>query len=170
MTITRFNTCALVCLLLAGCGTNGDDPSAYVAQIKARAPQPIEPMPTIASYQPYIYAPEARRAPFTPTRRAAAPERPGNSLRPDPKRKPDPLERFPLDALRMVGTITSSGVTYALIAAPDRIIHRARRGDHLGQNYGEIESVSDKGIAITEIVPDGTDGYSKRGAALAPSG
>lgn len=157
---------------LAGCGDNHSDLTAYVASIKARAPQPIEPLPAVARYQPFVYVPGGRRAPFMPTQRATQPSQhqSHSGIQPDTNRPTEPLERFPLDSLHMAGTITSGGITYALISAPDHILHRVKRGDHLGQKYGEIESISDKGITITEIVPDGTGGYTKRGAALVPSG
>lgn len=160
----------LLCGLLTGCGDDRSDLTAYVDSVKERPPQPIEPLPEVAHYQPFAYVPGGRRAPFTPTQHPSEPSRRHNGIQPDTHRPTDPLEQFPLDALHMVGTITSDGITYALILAPDHVLHRVKRGDHLGQNYGEIKSVSDSGITITEIVPDGTGGYIKRGAALAPSG
>ena len=79
------------------------------------------------------------------------------------------LEAFPLDALRLVGTISSAGVTYALIQAPDGVVYRVTHGAHLGQNYGEIDGISENGVLLTEIVPDGLGGYIRRPATIAPS-
>lgn len=160
----------LLCALLAACGDGQSDLSTYVESVKAQTPQAIEPLPSFAQYQPFVYVPGGRRAPFTPTRHRNEPKPSSSGIRPDADRPTEPLERFPLDTLHMVGTITSHGVTYALISAPDRVIHRVKRGDHLGQNNGRIQSVSDQGITITEIVADGSGGYTKHGAALAPSG
>ncbi|MDA3921319.1 MAG: pilus assembly protein PilP [Salinisphaera sp.] len=170
MTIARIISCALLSVLVTGCGSHQDDPAAFVARVKARAPQPVEAIPEIASYQPYSYKADGRRGPFTPTRRETAATHADNGPHPDLKRKPDPLERFPLDALHMVGTITSAGVIYALIDAPDQVVHRLKRGSHLGENYGEIDSISDQGVSITELVPNGTGGYTKRSASMSPSG
>lgn len=158
---------------LTGCGSKNSDLEAYVAEVKAKPSARVEPLPTVAVYEPFIYQPGGRRAPFTPFRRQTGTSAGGNAsngVLPDTNRPTEALERFPLDSLHMLGTITSAGTTYALIAAPDGVLHRVKRGEHLGQNYGQVESVSDKGITITEIVPDGADGYTKRGAALAPSG
>lgn len=168
MRLQRTLLIGCLCALVVGCGTNDDDLRDYVAQVKARPAAPIEPIPEIAPYTPYTYRAEERRAPFTPT----TPERGSQSnsgVTPNIDRPREPLESFPLDALRMVGTITSAGTTYALIQAPDNVIHRVRRGNHLGQNYGEIDAISDNGIVLTEIVPDGAGSYTKRPATIAPS-
>lgn len=154
------------CLVLAGCGSNTSDLADFVARTRAQPAPPVAPMPVIASYQPYVYKPDGRRSPFAAPQ-DARPANP-NGVRPDRNRPLDPLEQYPLDALRMVGTITSDGVTYALIAAPDRIVHRVAPGDHMGRHYGRVDAISPAGVTLTEIVPDGNGGYVRQGAALAP--
>ncbi|KEZ79259.1 pilus assembly protein PilP [Salinisphaera hydrothermalis] len=163
---TRWVPLIGLCAVLAACGSNTDDLQAFVARTKARPAPPVEPMPKIATYEPYTYKPDGRRSPF------AAPDNSGpahdNGVRPNLDRPLDPLEQYPLDALRMVGTITSDGVTYALIAAPDQVVHRVAPGDHMGRHYGRVDTISPAGVTLTEIVPDGNGGYVKQGAALAP--
>lgn len=168
--MTRAQQAAAVglCLLAAGCGGDSSDLQDFVARVKARPAAPIEAIPEIASYTPYTYRGDDRRAPFTPT----TPRREVKSksdLAPDANRANEPLEAFPLDSLRMVGTISRAGVTYALLQAPDNVIHRVRPGQHLGQNYGEIDGISDGGVLLTEIVPDGLGGYIRRPATIAPT-
>ena len=68
-----------------------------------------------------------------------------------------------------MGTIARSGVTYALIQAPDGVIHRLRPGNHIGQNYGRIDGIPENGVLLTEIVPDGLGGYIRRPATIAPT-
>ncbi|MGN8158913.1 pilus assembly protein PilP [Salinisphaera sp. RV14] len=155
-----------LCAVLGACGSNTDDLASFVARIKARPAPPVKPMPKIASYKPYTYKPAGRRSPFAaPNNHAPANN---NGVRPNLDRPLDPLEQFPLDALRMVGTITSNGVTYALIAAPDQVVHRVAPGDHMGRHYGRVDTISPAGVTLTEIVPDGNGGYTKQGATLAP--
>ena len=157
-----------LCLLVAGCGSDNSDLADFVERVKARPAAPIEPIPEIAAYTPYTYRAQDRRSPFTPT----TPRREVTSnsdIAPNPNRAREPLEAFPLDALRLVGTISRAGVTYALIQAPDGVIHRLRPGNHIGQNYGEIDAISENGVLLTEIVPDGLGGYIRRPATLAPT-
>ncbi len=164
----RVGAIAGLCLVLAGCGGDDRDLRDFVAEVKQRPAPPIEPAPEIAPYTPYSYEPRGRRTPFTPT----APRRDfdrNNDLAPDVDRPREALEAFPLDALRLVGTISSAGVTYALIQAPDGVVYRVTHGAHLGQNYGEIDGISENGVLLTEIVPDGLGGYIRRPATIAPS-
>lgn len=159
---------ALSCLglMLTGCGSTTDDLAEFVARTRARPAPSIDPMPEIATYTPYVYTPGDRRSPF------AAPEHTtpasDNGVRPDTNRALEPLEKYPLDALKMMGSITSDGVTYALIAAPDQVVHRVAPGDHMGHHYGHVDAVSPAGVALTEIVSDNNGGYAKHSAALAP--
>lgn len=124
-------------------------------------------MPEIAIYKPYVYQPDGRRSPFTASENTAPAN--GNGVRPDTDRALEPLEQYPLDALQMVGTITSGGVIYALIAAPDRVVHRIAPGDHMGRHYGRVDAISPAGVTLTEIISDSNGGYVEQSAALAPT-
>ena len=165
----KFFRLLLIGALLAGlsaCGIIGmGDLEDFVAQEKAKKAAKIEPIPQIKQYEAFAYTEGSRRDPFVPSapQRAAG----GNGgLEPDIHRNREPLEEFPLDALRMVGTILINNQTYALIKAPDRIVHRVTRGNHMGQNYGAITKIDDSQITLTEIIPDGFGGWTQRPANL----
>ena len=66
----------------------------------------------------------------------------------------------------MVGTIKLANRTYALIKAPDNVIHRISTGDHMGQNYGKVTKVNEAEIEMMEIIPDGFGGWMNRPARL----
>lgn len=151
-------------LLVSACGKGTDDLEAWVAEVKAQKPAPIEPVPQMKQYEAFAYNGLARRDPFTAPEPAKGP---GTGPRPDLNRNKEPLEEFPLDALRMVGTINSKGVTYALVKAPDNVVHRVTVKNHLGQNYGEIVKIEESGISLLELVPDGFGGWVQRPAMLA---
>jgi len=156
--------------LLGGCGGDTSDLRDYVAEVKARKSSDIEPIPQIKPYEPYAYSVEGQREPFTPiTQAASGPERSTSTLSPDFGRNREALEEFPLDALRMAGTLKIAGANYALVKAPDGIVHRVRVGDHMGQNFGQIVAIDDTEVRMVEIVPDGLGGYMKRAAAIAIS-
>jgi type IV pilus assembly protein PilP len=90
-----------------------------------------------------------------------------SGLRPDLDRIKEPLEDFPLDTLRLKGTIDDKdGVKWGLIFAPDNTIHRVIEGNYMGQNHGRIISVTDQTIELTEIVPDGLGNYIERSSAV----
>jgi type IV pilus assembly protein PilP len=86
---------------------------------------------------------------------------------PDPNRVREPLEQFPLDTLRMVGSLANRNMSFALVQTNDGLVHRVRVGEHMGQNYGRIVAISDSEIQLVEIIADGLGGYLERPAAIA---
>ncbi len=169
--MSRRAALAALCLglLLSACGSGMGDLEIYVTEVKARKTRQIEPIPQIKQYEAYTYVGGERRNPFVRAEPSKDPNAPGNTIRPDPNRNPEPLEEFPLDGLRMLGTINTGNVVFALVKAPDKVVHRVTRGNHMGQNYGRITSVSDAAIELVEIIPDGFGGFMERPASLALS-
>ena len=139
-----------------------------ISEIKASTPADIEPIPEIKVYEKYTYQSADLRSPFMPDKNAEkeASDAEGNGLRPNPNRNKEFLEDFPLDTLTMVGTLNTKNVNYALVLTADGLIHQIRAGNYIGQNEGEILNVSDRGIAIRELVPDGLGGYIYRSNEL----
>lgn len=170
MSSARAWICAAA-LLASGCSQDMSDLEDYARDIKSRTSKNIEPIPQPKPYEPFTYEPGERRDPFLPvlqSREAALATAGGaGGIRPDVDRPKEPLEEFPLDALRMVGTITMQQRAYALIRAPDAVVHRVSVGDHLGQNYGKITGISETEVVLMEIIPDGLGGYIQRPASVA---
>lgn len=152
-----------VLTMLAGCSRSMSDLEDYVAEVKARKSSDIEPIPEVHAFAPYLYEPGDRRDPFLPLEFALqGPAMVSSGIRPDVSRNPEPLEAFPLDALRMVGTLQTGGTMYALIRGGDGIVHRVTLGNYMGRNYGKITSVSEQRVELVEIVPDGFGGYMEQ--------
>lgn len=154
-------------LLLVGCGSGIGDLEEKVAEVKNRKTRDIEPIPQIAPYEAYPYQIGERRDPFVNAEPARDPTAPSSALKPDITRNREPLEEFPIDGLRMLGTINKGKSVYALVKAPDAVVHRVTIGNHLGANYGRITKISDTQIDLVEIVPDGFGGYMERPAVVA---
>ena len=156
--------CLFACL--AGCGDRMGDLREYTNEVKARKGGRIEPLPQIKPFETFIYADQDLRSPFTPQLEALANVgKPGTSttgLHPDFNRNREYLEQFPLDGLKMVGTLTITGTLYGLVKDSDNILHRVKDGNYMGQNYGKIISITDSDIKLREIVPDGQGGWSER--------
>lgn len=158
---------ALAAVLLAGCSDNKASLEQFVAGVRSQPSPPIEPIPEIRNYTPYTYAAGERRPPFTAvveTRETQATST--SDLRPDPDRPLGPLEAFPLDSLKMVGTMTIDGVRYALLHAPDDVVYRVSAGGHAGKDYGEITAITADVVMLAEIVPDGLGGFMRRPTSI----
>jgi type IV pilus assembly protein PilP len=91
---------------------------------------------------------------------------PNAVLGPDPNRAREFLEQFPLDSLRMVGSLELNQIKSGLVQASDGLVHRVLVGNHIGQNYGRVMAISDSEIELVEIIPDGLGGYIQRPASI----
>jgi type IV pilus assembly protein PilP len=160
-----FSLLGIALLALGGCASEMDQLRAQVAEIKSRPGERIEPLPEIKPYEAFTYAASSMRSPFAPS----APERNdgASGVRPDVKRPREFLEQFPLDTMRMVGTLQLQGRSYGLVQGKDGLVHRVLPGNFMGQNDGRIVGVTSTRITIVEIIPDGVGGYIERPAALA---
>ncbi len=171
-------TILVVCVPLASCGGGSmADLRSYVAGIKTRPGTPIEDLPPIQPYVVYTYPCDGAIEcvdPFEPF--YLEPPRPpdggdtvisDNGISPDFDRNREELESYPLDALRMMGTLEKGEQFWAILRDPDTIIHRVQVGNFIGQNNGKITGISEDRIELLEIIPDGRGGWEERSAELA---
>jgi type IV pilus assembly protein PilP len=170
MHAARLLACLLAAALLAGCArgvtsTPGDAPNLqrWVAEVKKRPAPALEPLPVMQQFETFEYAAQSLRDPFS---NAFTDDSGGAGPRPDPNRRKQPLENFPLDSLDMVGTIGKGNSLVALVLAPDKVTYRVRPGMYLGQSDGRVTSVTDDRIELVELVPDGAGGWLERPAAI----
>ena len=164
----------LLALAIGGCTVGStDDLKQWVEQVRNSQHTRIEPLPEFKPYETFIYQAQDLRDPFTPSAEGSVTPLPGaqqgSGIHPDANRPREPLEEYPLDTLRMVGTLEKDGQTWALVRAPDGTIHRVRPGNYLGQNHGKIARITEYEIELTEIIPDGLGGWMERTASLALS-
>jgi len=152
-------------LALAGCSGDMDELQQKVADIKGRPGERIEPLPQIKPYETYAYDATSLRSPFVPS--APARNDVANAIRPDSKRPREFLEQFPIDSMKMVGTLNLQGKNYGLVQGKDGLVHRVLPGSYMGQNDGRVTAITSTKISVLEIVPDGVGGYIERPAALA---
>lgn len=159
-------------LMLAGC----DEPPmadliAYSDTVKARPGSPLEPLCQrleCASLTPDFGRPDLgdRRGPFDPFPMG----QPRTVMFPTPMPDPHPteaLERFPLDSLRLLGSVEKDGQRWGLLRAPDGVVHRVATGHYVGLNNGKVVSVTEGRVSISELVWNDATGWEDRAAELA---
>ena len=151
---------------LSACAGNHDDLQQYIDQTKAQPGGEIPALPDFVPAQTYTYVPGERRSPFMPDE----PQRAAGSV-PAPElvnRPREYLEDFPLDSLRMVGTLDapSRNTRYGLVQDREGKVYRVAVGNYMGQNYGRILSISETEIRLLEVVPDRNGGYQERPASI----
>jgi len=155
---------ATVVVSLSACTRGSRDLEAWVAEVKARPAPPLDPLPVMKQFETFEYAAQNLRDPFS---QPSASQDGENGLRPDPNRRKEVLEAFPLDSLDMVGTIGVGDSVIGLIMGPDRVTYRVRPGNYMGLSDGRITAVFEDRIEMVELVPDGAGGWLERQAKIA---
>lgn len=159
----------MLALILGGCSHSMSDLKQWVAEEKAKPGGRIPPIPQIPVYETFKY-PGHQRDPFDSTiLQKLYDQRHQSKVRIEPNRPRQYLERFPLDSLKMVGTLTDKGVTYALIQTPSGFIKPVTLGNYMGQHDGKIIEITPTRIKLREIVPDGFGGYKYKIVTMAMS-
>ena len=77
-------------------------------------------------------------------------------------RRKEPLEAYPLENLRMVGTLQQNKNNFALVKTPDNNLFRVKVGNYMGQNFGLINEISESTIKLKELVQDSSGDWTER--------
>jgi type IV pilus assembly protein PilP len=148
---------AFSCLALASCsGEQHSDLRQFVKDSDNMPRGRIPPLPEVKPYEPFEYAAFDLVDPFLPRKIASGKPaaRKSDDPRLDPNRRKGPLEAFPLENLKMVGTLQQKRENFALILTPDKNLYRVKSGDFMGQNFGRIVEISETSIKLKELVQD----------------
>ena len=121
----RLRTAALLIALLALTACGGEphgDLRQFVKEGENLPHGRIPPLPEVKPYEPFTYSAFDLIDPFKPRKieppRGAA----AGGIAPDLTRRREPLEAYPLEGLRMVGTLEQKKQMYALVRAPDNTL------------------------------------------------
>ena len=158
----------LICCGLASCG--GEKYSDLRQFVKDSDNLPrgrIPPLPDVQPYDPFTYDAYKLVDPFKP-RKIEPPKNAtaGGGLQPDMARRKEPLESYPLENLRMVGTLQKNKATFALVKTPDNNLFPVRTGNYVGQNFGLITEISESSIKLKETVQDSQGEWTERFSTL----
>jgi type IV pilus assembly protein PilP len=129
----------------------------------------VQPLPVVKPYEPVPYTAYDLPDPFGPAKiqlaaKGAGPGS-GGGIKPDLNRPKEPLEAFPLESLRMVGTLERGKQTYGLVRA-DAGLYRVRIGNYMGQNFGVITKISEAEITLKELFQDAGGDWAERESTL----
>ncbi|BAQ72133.1 type IV pilus biogenesis protein PilP [Pseudomonas sp. Os17] len=159
------------CFGLGLCGCEGAadfaETQAFMKQMRRQAPEPIEPLPVVRSSPAFTYDASGLRSPFQPPQSVERVERRWSeqAVRPDPQRPRQYLEGFDIERLQMVGTMSGTSASFALLRSAEGV-HRLQIGDYLGRSEGRIVAISESRVEVLEIVADGAGGWQERPRTL----
>jgi len=151
---------ALSCAALTACsGEQHSDLRQFVKDSDNMPRGRIPPLPEVRPYEPFEYSAYDLTDPFVPRKIASAkpPKLASNNPALDPARRKGPLEAFPLENLKMVGTLSQKREVFALIQTPDKNLYRVKAGDFMGQNFGRIIDITESAVKLKELIQDAND-------------
>jgi type IV pilus assembly protein PilP len=165
--------CAGSALLLSGCLSSEQDELRQWMQDERNGIRPqVTPIPEPTKFVPQNYTSERLTEPFSSEKLAsvmrgslAATVSNSALLDAELNRRKQPLEAYPLDTMRMVGSLTRDGQLVALLKV-DNLLYQVRAGSYLGQNYGRVTKISETEITLREIAQDAAGEWAERPAAL----
>jgi len=164
----------LACVaVLSGCvGSGEDEVRQWITEERAQAKSRVTPIAEPKQFKPEAYAADAQLEPFNPLKLTQALRRDSAQLAsnaaliaPEMARRKEPLEAYPLDTIKMVGSLQKKGQPAALVTA-DKLLYQVTVGQYLGQSYGRITSINETAIQLREIVQDATGDWIERTTSL----
>ena len=167
--IARVLPCMLLPALLAACGDGGiPEVRQWMDETRRQTRVAVPKLTEPKKFTPFTYAGKNSADPYSPGKfvnAMATPAGSGNRLQPNPDRRREPLETFPLDNLKMVGTLRKQGANFALVQA-EHTLFQAKVGNDIGQNFGQITRITDSEVELKEIVQDAAGEWVERPAKL----
>ncbi|MFZ6638124.1 pilus assembly protein PilP [Undibacterium sp. TC4M20W] len=162
--------CLFLALSLSACGDSQEtELRAWMAAEKSQAKAVIPKISPPKVYVPFAYGGKESTEPFDPAKLllvlARLKAESSNGLKPDLTRPREALESFPMDSLKMVGTIEKNKLVYALVQV-DKTVYQAKLGSYLGQNFGMVTKISENEIEIKETVQDAAGDWTERQSKL----
>jgi len=160
-------------LVLTACSmSEQDEVREWMNQQKAITKPQVQPIPEPKKFTPQNYTQEGATDPFSREKLTQALKRESAQstsnaalVAPELARRKEPLESYPLDAMKMVGSLLKEGKPVALVRV-DNLLYQVRPGNYLGQNYGRITKVAETELMLREIVQDAAGEWIERPATL----
>ncbi len=167
--LIRLGVSGLLFAGLFGCGDGGiQDVSEWMKEVRQQTRVSIKPLSEPKKFTPFSYDAKGREDPYSPNKLAVAlakSKKDTGTIHPDLERRREALESYPLDNLRMVGTLAKPGLTFALLQA-DKSVFQVKVGNYIGQNLGMVIKITDTEVELKEIVQDASGEWVEREAKL----
>jgi type IV pilus assembly protein PilP len=155
--------------LLAACGDDGtQEVRQWMDETRRQTRVVVPKLTEPKKFTPFTYAGKSAADPYSPAKfvyAMATPAASGNRFQPNMDRRREPLESFPLDNLKMVGTLRKQGASFALVQA-EHTVFQAKVGTYIGQNFGQITKITDSEVELKETVQDAAGEWVERTAKL----
>lgn len=160
----------LLLAALGGCGDNDQlEVTQWMSDVKRDTKIVVRKIDEPKKFTPFVYGAVDAVDPYNPIKLSVAlakmQAKSNGALKPNLERRREVLEDYPLDTLRMVGTLQKPGLSYALVLV-DKAVFRIKVGNYVGQNFGMVTKVTETEMELKEIVQDASGEWTERQAKL----
>ena len=167
--VVRPAMAVMLLALLAACGAEQEELNQWMEQQRREVKPNVTPLTPPKKFTPQAYVALNGVEPFSTQKLTVAlkqeARQPNSLLAAEINRRKEPLEAYPLDSMRMVGSVNRAGRPYALLRV-DNLLYQVKQGDYVGQNYGKITKISETDVTLREIVQDAAGEWIERASAL----
>jgi type IV pilus assembly protein PilP len=164
--LTKLSILVFVFALSACGGEEHEDLKQWMKESTKDFKGKVPPLPEIRPFPVVAYEAGDLADPFNPKKLEPSKQHPGGGgTQPDLNRRREPLEAYPLESLKMVGTLIQSKKVHALIQA-DKALHQVKVGNYLGQNFGVITKITETEVTLKELVQDSSGDWVERTSTL----
>ena len=155
---------------LGGCGDSGQlEVTQWMKDVKRETKIIIRKIDEPKQFTPFAYSAADAVDPYDPIKLSVAlakmRDKSNSMLKPDLDRRREVLEAYPLDTLKMVGTLQKPGLSYALLQV-DKAVFQIKVGNYVGQNFGMVTKVTETELKLREIFQDASGAWTERQATL----
>lgn len=136
---------AILFMILLACGSKKSfhDLREYIAQIdkSSNVTERVKHVTIVQPPTPVTYQKEATRTPF---------EENINETGPQKSQSNNPINAYPINLLRFVGTVTQGEKTWAYVMTPDNKVYQITIGDRIGNHDGKVVKINSGTIEVIE--------------------
>lgn len=144
-------------LPLGGCASHEEELQTWMDAERNQHPPKVQAIQAPQQFNPEPYGTSDAVDPFNEQKLVVVLNRQTTQLNPlcaaEMNRRKEPLEAFPLDGVKMVGSVSRKGTLFALLKV-DSLLYQVKVGDYMGLNYGKIMKITETDITVREIVQE----------------
>jgi type IV pilus assembly protein PilP len=160
-------------MLVACSGSDHEDLKEWITQNSKDLRGAVKKLPDVLAYQAVAYDVEALIDPFKagkiePESKNKQGEGKGGEYQPDFDARDlrnNILEKYPLESLKMIGTLNVNNRPMAVIQVEDKV-KQVRVGEYVGLDFGMVTRITDKDIELRELIQDAAGDWSERNSTL----
>lgn len=157
--------------LLCACSGDEEELRQWVRENSKHSQAKVPALPPAKPYEAMPYDSQGLPDPFSeskiePSGRLLAAG--GNGKQPDflaREQRNSPLEKVPLESLRMIGFLRINHQPIAVIRS-EQMIRQVKVGEYLGLDFGVVTQITEQELTLRELIQDSNGNWTEKTSTL----